>query len=208
MRNAYKLLLLCAMALTALALTAGPAAAQEDPVEVESEAGGDCNPCVVHAESVQDSQIISHVFGHEEVASRCHDEFTARINHDGTGSIHHQILGPPTQGTCTQQACDGSEGHNPEWTILRSGETGPGTGHMDVNFCLEDAGGGTERECETEVQIEEGADPHHLTLHTDAHCVITFGVESEITGRWETEAVPGTEETTGDPETQVEIHHL
>lgn len=204
MRKAYKLLLLCAMALTALALTAGPAAAQESAIQVEDEElGGHCNPCVVHAVSEEDSVIITHVFGHEEEASRCRDEFIAEVFEDGTGHIDHQVL---TGAACTQQACD-SAGES-QWPISSPGETGPGTGHMDVEFCLEDAGGGTERHCDAEVQIEEEAtDPHHLFFSVDEHCPITFGVESEVTGHWETEAEHGMDEE-GRQETDIEIHHL
>lgn len=196
MRIARKLFLLCAMAIAATALMATTAVAQETAVEVVEEATHDhCDPCFVEASSITPSEIVSHIFGHEELASTCVDTFEAEIYEDGTGHITDQELDDPPVGTCTQQPCAETAAEE-EWPITEAGELGPGLGHMDVRFCLSPENDPeTERHCDAEIEVVETG-PHHYTLHTDQNCPITLGVSSEVTGEWEIHDNP------------IEIEHL
>lgn len=200
-----KCLLVCATALAVLAAAPAVATAQEGAIQLSSEdAGEHCNPCVVHFVSAEDTEVVLHVLGHEEVVSRCRDEFRAELYEGGNGHITEQQLGPPGDGgECTQQACD--SGAEAEWPVTAAGELGPTISHFTMRFCLEPVGGGTERHCDAEVTIEEDGG-HHLVLSQAQHCPISSGVESEVTGRWEGEEVPHT--GAGEAETDIEVMHL
>lgn len=198
----FRLTVLCAGVLVAFAAGGGTASAQEAGLEFSAEDSlGHCSPCKVHFVSVQDTEIISHVFGHEEVASRCRDEFTMEFDEAGSGHMTDIQMGPPATGGCTQQACD-SAGES-EWQVTEAGELGPGLAHLHWDACYEEAGGGTERHCQTEVLLNiQGR--HHVVLDASQHCQIMFGVESEVTGRWHNEEVPDASEGEGD----FEVMHL
>lgn len=197
-----RLALLCSAMLVALGLAAGNAGAQEGGVEFSSEdSAGHCNPCPVHFTSVADTEMVSHVFGHEELVSECRDEFTLELDEAGSGHITDMQLGPPGTGTCTQQACDSAT--ESEWPVTEAGELGPGLVHLHWDACYEDAGGGTERHCLTEATLEvEGG--HHVVLHASQHCEIDSFVESEVTGRWRNEEMPDASEG----EVDFEVMHL
>lgn len=171
------LLLACAAALTAMAIAAGAAHAQEAPIEVLDEAtGAHCNPCIGHA--VGSATLTSHVFGHEELASQCDVEVTGEIYEDGTGHSTQQSLTGPN---CTQQACDSAS--EAEWTVIAVGETGPDVGHATTEFCLEPAGGGTERHCLIEgTGTRDPVEPHRGTTSDEGSCPISPGVSLEISG--------------------------
>jgi hypothetical protein len=174
MRIARKLVLLCAMALAAMALGAGNASAQETSVEFVEETGGQCNPCIVTAEG--ESHIVSTFTGQQ--VSKCHDVFTSEIWHDGSGHIYdwkgtnHEVVGPG----CTVTPC--TDPVEKEWDITAPGETGTDKGHMTVRFCL--VSGGNTVHCNAEVQVSEPS-LHVAQFATTVNCA--FGTR-RVEGSW------------------------
>jgi len=198
MRLARKLVLVTAMALTAMAMFAGAASAQEQSVTVVNEPSGvPCsgagagNNCEVH---VQGSSVLQqHIFGSESQASACTDEFVAEMQSNGSGVItQYTNVNVPA---CTRVMCNGvgeAAGEN-RWPITSAGEYAEiaNNGHMTVRFCLDTRtdpnGGGTH--CTVEIQIDEHANHRYGFAVSDWRCPIFFGVNAELTGSWESEAV-------------------
>ena len=213
MRLARKLFLLTAMAIAAMAITAGAASAQEEPVAVIQEAvgGGACNVgtgnCDTHV--VGSSVLTQHIFGSESQASACNDEFVARLGPSGAGNIHIYTNNAPTP-PCTRIKCTGvgEPTTEREWPITNTGEyTTAGTvndGHMRVRFCLDTAAMPNDpgTHCTVEIDVDEDAVNHrYLFKAVNEHCPVFPGVEAELDGTWASE-------TTLDPgQEHIEIVH-
>lgn len=181
---ARKLMLLCAMAITAMAMAASTASAQETAVEFENENGTKCGTtentgCKIKATG--ESHITNTSTG-EEISS-CQDTFEGSIHHktDATGYAghitgwhpkNHPINNPPL---CTVGECASDE---TEWDIFDPGETAPNTGHMWVDFCLKSSG--IDVHCTAEVKVTE-VTPHAHQFSTNQLCA--FGTR-RVEGTW------------------------
>jgi len=195
MSTARKIMLLVAMALSAMALTATTASAQETDVEIVNEVTGDaCNPCLVHIRG--ESRILAVPPG--IVVSTCVDEFNASLYHDGTGEIEWDGEAHIAPG-CNTTNCLGGVGFDPHWEIENIGELGSGVEHTRVEFCLR-AGAG-EIHCIGEVLIQEHlpARSHEYEFRTRTEGIPCVGGARVIHGMWETE-LEGTD-------TRVELIH-
>jgi hypothetical protein len=204
---ARKFVLLCAMALAALALGATSASAQETGVEVIEELSGDpCSvaaPCRVHAEGT--SELHEHVGGVPVEVSACDDEFEANVFGDGSGVIDVYNNNASTSVRCLRRKCNGVGEPVSEatWPIYDAGETGPNVGHMWVDFCIDTvaAPNGAGAHCTVEVQVEEDPlDDHHYIFSVDSWTCPTLNLE--LTGEWETENPPTS------PHEGIEIVHV
>jgi hypothetical protein len=195
MRLARKLVLLVAMALAAMAFTAGAANAQEEPVEVTDEISH-CSlntaDCAVHVEG--SSSLRLFLFGVDQgIISACTDEFVAQLRENGAGNITSYYNNASFNGPCTRIKCNDA-GEN--WPITNTGEyTGAQAdeGHLTVRFCLDsftdpDAVG---THCNAEIQVENHGNHEYGFRANNIPCVVVPGVEVRLNGTWETEADPG-----------------
>ena len=201
MRLARKLFLLAAMALAAMALTAGTASAQEEAVEIENEVSGlhcdyDAANCEHHV--VGTSSLLLHQFGTEIPISACNDEFVASLDENGSGFIHEYENDAAASGSCTRVACNGvgEPAEETEWDIFATGEyTGAQTeeGHLSVRFCLDDETNvdGAGRHCDAEIQVHNHGNHSYGFEAETVICPIIPGVFTELNGSWESEATPG-----------------
>ena len=207
MRLARKLFLLAAMAITALALTAGTASAQEQSVEVENEATGvHCSVaaanCDHHVVSVTPSVLTQHVFGSESQASSCTDEFVATLGENGNGAINTYTNDHVTNQACTRIKCNGvgEPAAEASWPVTATGETITNpetndTGHLTVRFCLdtEDNPGGGGTHCNVEIDVSEEANHTYEFRAVDEPCPIAPPfISAELDGHWISEGTPGT----------------
>jgi hypothetical protein len=199
MRIASKLFLLTAMALSAFAMTAGSAVAQETPIEVrdEDDVG---NPfcgttiatgCPVHAAG--SSTLFQHVFGAESQVSSCTDEFQGVVLRNGSGHIHTYRNNHATApAVCTRVPC--ATAAEREWRITNAGETGPNRGHFNIRFCLRTETG-SDTHCPIEVRVASNANNHVTEFFAnDAGGDIAFGIRCEVTGDWNIERSIATNE--------------
>ncbi len=212
MRLARKLVLTAAMALAAMAMTAGTASAQEEPVNVFNEPSGTpCSTitgnCDLHVSG--SSVLTQHVFGSESQASACNDEFVARLGPAGTGSIPIYTNNAPV-APCTRIKCDGL-GEDPAETVWPVSNTGEYTtagqnldGHLTVRFCLDLASNpnGTGVHCTVEIDVDATANHRYRFTAVNEHCPLGIpGVEAELDGTWNSEATPDSGQE------QIEIVH-
>ncbi len=203
MRLARKLVLTAAMALAAMAMTAGTAFAQEESVAVFSEPSGTaCSTatgnCDLHVSG--SSVLTTHVFGSESQASACNDEFVARLGPNGTGTIPTYTNNAPTSG-CTRIKCnDVGEGPGEAtWPVTNTGEyTAAGQnidGHLMVRFCIDLASNpnGTGTHCTIEIDVDATANHRYRFTAVNEHCPLGIpGVEFEVDGAWDSEVTPET----------------
>jgi hypothetical protein len=203
MRLARKLVLLCAMALAAMALGASTASAQETPVEIWQEDGSHCEPCELHVVGSSTLAVHIPVPPFEQTISACNDEFEAELWEDefdeggGETRLHqgHVIdYDNNAGGACTRVNCDGlQQGEEPEWETYDWGETGPNEGHFRVRFCLQPNPTGQGAHCDVEVHFEEVNVNHHQYMITasdtpaDSNECIVGANELEVDGEWFTE---------------------
>jgi len=177
MRIRRKTLLTAALALTAMALTANNATAQETAVEFETRTGLPCTPCVIHltGESHFSSPGTGMLF------SRCSDDFTARIYHGGSGEIEATSMQPESVGTCEVEDCvnNPAEAH---WPVSALGETSTDAVHATVRFCWRSIG--TDFHCNVELDITELA-LHDYTFSTVSICLAGARRFEAV---WETES--------------------
>lgn len=208
MRPARKLFLLFAMALAAMALTAGTANAQEEAVEVTNEV----EHCDLGAANCEHHFVGSHSLAlyfndmFVQLISACNDEFLATLNEDGSGFIYGGDYenDAPTSQTCTRIQCNdtGEE----DWPITNPGEyTGSQTeeGHFDMRICLdlESDPGGPGTHCDWELQIHNHGNHKYGFEADDVRCPLGAGIEVGIDGEWESEA------SLDEDETDIEIIH-
>jgi hypothetical protein len=208
MRLARKLVLLVAMALAAMALTAGAANAQEEPVEVTDEVTH-CSlntaNCAVHVEGTSSLQLV--LFGvNQGVISACTDEFVAQLGENGAGNITSYTNNAGPSSPCTRIKCNEV---GEDWPITNTGEyTGAQAdeGHLTVRFCLDaaDNPGGAGTHCNAEIQVENHGNHKYGFRANNVHCVLIPGVaEVYLNGTWESEATPDPAEG----QTDIEIIH-
>ncbi len=202
MRLARKLVLTAAMALTAMAMTAGTASAQEESVAVFSEPSGTaCSTATGNCDHhVSGSSVLTtHVFGSESQASACNDEFVARLGPNGTGTIPTYTNNAPTF-PCTRVNCNGvgELAAEPTWPVTNTGEyTAAGQtldGHLTVRFCLDlpTAPNDTGVHCTVEIDFDATATHRYRFTAVNEHCPLGIpGVEAELDGTWNTEVTPG-----------------
>jgi len=176
MRLMHRLMRLATMVVAALALTASSAMAQESPVEVLNEdTAAHCDPCTFVVTG--SSSLRTHSGGVEQVIWACTDRLEGTINEDGTGSATSITLAGIN---CRLLPCATANGQV-AWPFT-VGETGPGTEHMNITFCLFNALGQFSF-CQVEAAVQEDpSDPHHYLLNVnDQTC--PSGVE--FTSNWE-----------------------
>jgi hypothetical protein len=145
MRLVRKLLMLCAMSASALALSAGSASAQ---LEVHSEPGGEgCGEvtldvhavsggCHVEAESLGTVTLYAYV--PSKVAISACDVYTEGfVGQDGSGYITEVDLFPPSSGSvpCTRVPCDEADETMVPWPA-HIDELGPGEETVEATFCV------------------------------------------------------------------------
>jgi len=177
MRIGRKTLLTAALALTAMALTANNATAQETAVEFETPAGLPCTPCVIHLTG--ESHFTNMMTG--MITARCIDDFTARIYHGGSGEIEATSMQPEPGATCAIENCatNPAEAH---WPISAIGETSADAVHATVRFCWRSLG--NDFHCNVELDITEPA-LHDYTFSTVSLC---FGGGRRFEAVWQTES--------------------
>ena len=147
MRLARKLFLLAAMAITALAMTAGTANAQ---IEVLDEPTGEhcgtvttptahtaAGGCLVEFQSEEEIPLHAYIPG-KVTLSDCEVHITARIGEDGEGYVTKALLTeePGSDVPCTRTPCDEAEPSHAEllWPIhLREAA---GEESIEATFCL------------------------------------------------------------------------
>ncbi len=208
---ALKLVLTAAMAMTAMAMTAGTASAQEEPVDVFNEPSG--TPCSTATGNcdhhfVGSSVVTQHVFGSESQATSCDDEFVARLGPNGNGTIPTYTNNAPV-APCNRIKCnDVGEGPGEAtWPVTNTGEYAAGSptldGHLTYRFCLDLASNpnGTGTHCTIEVDVDATATHRYRFTAVGEHCPLLPGVEAELDGTWNTEATPGSGQE------QIEIVH-
>jgi len=190
MRLARKLFLLGAMALAALALSAGSAFAQETPLEVAPETGTEeCGTVTevgghdvvggCHVEfSAESVPLWAHIPG-ETPVSNCRVFFEAQIGEDGEGFVTTATLTAATEGPavpCSRTPCDEAEGSaTPHADLLwpiHLVEHGPDAEEVEANFCLRVA---TNQEgqgnafCEVHLPLVDGANEHEYVISDETH---------------------------------------
>lgn len=194
MRTLRKVVLLCGVAVVAIAFGA-PTASASTPIEVVNEATGEhCNPCVVELEGESHLNLLGGR------VSTCEDHLVAVLNENGTGIIeltsetHHH---PTAPSSCTRIPCNGvgeaPEEHNLE--IESAEEVAPDKSLLEVHLCLEAASNpnGTGTHCHADVMATDlGSHEYHLTMHST--CLNSL---IELEGEWTA--------TGGDP---IELTHV
>ena len=210
MRKAHRVVLIIAVALTAMTLAAGSAAAQEEPLEMQNEPEGThCSPslsnCDLHVNGVHLLEL--HQIGSEIQISLCLEEFVLSFDEDGSGYVH--VYDNNAISTdCTRVMCDGNgepaaEG---EWPISGAGEySGPHSdeGHLTMRLCFDRDSAPTESgfHCNVEFAITRQGS-HAYELRANEECpLLGMQVWLEFAGLWETEATPDEDED------EVEIVH-
>jgi hypothetical protein len=210
MRIARKLMLLALMVMTVMALST-PTASAVGVELTDEETGIHCgiisSSCLVEAHSESSGwTITAHLLnGVEVVALTCQDEFIASVGEDGEGALINQVL---SGATCPNKPCEAtsqSSGDGDPWPV-HFNEVDVGVFQMHMVFCLEPAaGGGSGRNCEITVDINDNGSHHYEFLAVDAVCGGTpppAGVRAvEVDGHWLTE------EHTTSAHTNVEISH-
>ncbi len=202
MRLARKLVLTAAMALAAMAMTAGTASAQEEAVNVFNEPSGTaCSTATGNCDHhVSGSSVLTqHIFGAESQASACNDEFVARLGPDGNGTIPTYTNNAPVF-PCTRLKCNGSGEPVAEttWPITNTGEyTAAGQtldGHLSVRFCLDNASGplnAVGMHCNVELDVDATASHRYRFTAVNEHCPLGIpGIEAELDGTWNSETTP------------------
>lgn len=163
-----RITLFLATAFAAIAIASSAAQAQETAVAIKTEAGGACNPCVVHIAGE------ASIFAGPTEISRCHDEFTARLF---TSSGETEWVGTADRGPgCNTVNCIAPEHH---WPITSVGETSANVVHMTVRFCLNG------NHCNGEVTIFEAA-RHRYVFSMNQTCP----TGARVTGGWSIEGTP------------------
>jgi hypothetical protein len=171
MRTASKLLLLCATAVLAMALTASSASAT-GPVEISNEATGEhCNPCSVILEgestiSVETPRI---------PVSFCENTFEAEIYEDGEGHVTQYTNANHTGGTCGTDKCNGigEPTAETEWPFHIE-EVGDEFS-LGIRFCLDSKANPNNpgAHCDLNTQDGDETDPgshHYIGSAVDQHC--------------------------------------
>ena len=201
MRSAGKLFLLAVAAFAAMALTAGNATAQEEPVEVVNEATFE--HCDVAAETckhhmVGTHQFTLHQFGSESILTACNDELLVVLGEDGSGYIDTYENDAATSSSCTRIQCNGvgESASEVEWPIADTGEyTGVQTdeGHLTFRFCFDNESdpSGPGAHCTMEVDIENHGNHRYGLKAIDEECSISgMVVWIGVDGEWESEGMP------------------
>lgn len=216
-------MLLLAIALTAMAMTASTTAAQT--LEVIDEATGNHCPsvtatgtdvdggCLIHINSEGNVELRKHVFGVESHLYSCPHEHAVRIDEDGNGRfLEQQIFSGGGGGGCPHVACETEP--NPEkrpWPIA-SFEGTPqgvveGAEYITLFPCFENPGGGAESPCEMDVPFQTAENQHRVELghatEMSAHGV--SGFKCELVAHWNTET-GGSHD--GTSEKEVTVTHL
>jgi hypothetical protein len=184
-----KLVLLTSITLTALALSASTALAQED-VDINTEPGGDhCStPCAIHAASVTPMSWGAYV-GETQVQAitSCILEMLMTLDEDGDGLIHtvETSKGQPGGEACNRENCNDGEG---EWETHLS-ETA-GTAQASIRLCLETGPGTANAHCTINPTFTEDVSVSHRYVFSgvNEHCgFVSPGVEIRLHGQWATE---------------------
>jgi hypothetical protein len=182
MRIARKLFLLGAMALAAMAMTAGAASAEG--VIVYDEAMNHCGDvtidvhqvdggCHVEVESEEDIPLYAHLGPplNELEISNCEVFLEAQLGEDGEGYITEADLTPPDEGTvpCTRAPCDEADGTMLPWAIHFNEVDGVET--VEATFCLrtiQSGPGGAGTPCTVHLPWENNGG-HHYEIGDSGH---------------------------------------
>lgn len=179
-----KLVLLCTIAIAAIAIAASTASAQETPVELVNPAGNHCDPCLVHA--VGNSSVVIIMGGMPIVLTECNDEVEMELWEDGTGHITQYTT---TGGAaCRHARCNGvgEPQSETEWPISASGETGPNRSHVTIRICIEPNWNPnqTGAHCNVEATLTENF-AYNYTFSTATFC--GAGLNADYLATWTTE---------------------
>ncbi len=201
MRLARTIALLAMSAIAGLAFAAN-ASAQD--FEITNEANGLHCPavtlsgttvsggCVVEAHSEGTVELAGHQFGIELHVDDCLNEFTARLNEDGSGYLTNQVLSG--EGCTTTPCLEG--GNVAPWP--GTGIEASGQKLLRIQFCVVNAG--TTRNCEFDVPFTANGHAYEfLANDLNGHTGGIFTARCELTGHWLTEA---------DSPNRVEIAHI
>ena len=195
MRSARKLFLVAAMAIAALAMTAGPASAQ---VEVLEEGNEHCPAVVVESahvvhggchfefESTGEVPFFAFVPGVGTVQLfNCEFHLEARIGEDGAGYITQAVMTshPAPSFPCTRTPCDEAAPSHEEflWPIQINEVSGQES--IEVTFCLRPVTG-SEGESNTPCEVhlpDADLGNHDYELgaagSTQYHCEVAPGID-------------------------------
>lgn len=215
MRNARKLLLVAAMAVTAMALAA-PSAFAVESVEVEETGGGHCNPeCAITAINSGFIDLYNTSGASEVVLTSCNNTFTGTVTESGEAVLTEQTItaGQSTCGTAIRECTDPGTGGDVPWHIQIE-EVDTGVMHAEANFCLQAAYAlGAACLIDAEIEVEADANPlggttftaHHVTPVT-VHQLIPVGPNATHHGceeRFSSLGIEGVWDVA-----DVEAHHL
>ena len=194
MRFVRKLLLLAAVAIAAMALSASTAAAI-NPVEVVDN-GVHCEPidasgheatggCHLQALSLGPIHLEVHSAGIETTGPACENDFEVLLDEYGEGYVQHFVIfpGDPECGTGVR-ACREVEAHgtsNGPWRVHIE-EAGPGLENAIVTVCVVLPGG---LRCEGPVNVAVSHDAEQYFAEvTDQGIPCAPGVRAEFTGHY------------------------
>jgi hypothetical protein len=182
MRLARKLFLLGAMAVAALALTAGSASAQFEVLD-EDGGGGHC-PAVALIPShgvtggcELDVRGKVPLYAHipaETPISNCFVDLEARIDENGEGYVESAIFTPgaaPPNVPCTRAPCDEANGTQLPWRFHLD-EVAPGDERVEATFCLRTVAsgpGGTGTNCEVHLELSDLGSHNYEIGHLAQH---------------------------------------
>lgn len=149
--------------------------------------------CLFHVTSNGTFDLRKHIFGVESSLGQCNEEFSGRINEDGSGYLFDQLV-----TGCQWEACyEGSEITNETpWSVTGS-ESGLGTETMTIMICHQEQG-----QCEVEFPFNATGDhQYRLGQGTEIAGHGAAGFRCELVGTWNTE-------TGGPGEQSIEVTHL
>lgn len=199
----FKGKLLSVVAVASALAFAAPASAQT--LEVTDETTGSHCPavslsghsvsggCLFHVKSNGTFDLRKHHFGIESSLGQCNEEFSGRINEDGSGYLFDQLV-----TGCQWEACyEGSDiSDEIPWSVAGS-ESGLGTETMTIVICHQEQG-----QCEVEFPfIATGDHQYRLGQVAEIPGHGVAGFRCELVGTWNTE-------TGGAGEQSIEVTHL
>jgi hypothetical protein len=210
-----------ALALATMAIVAPTASAQtleltDENTELDcpsvSKTGTDVNGgCLIHVKSEGDIELRKHVFGVESHLYKCTHEHALRIDKDGNGWLHEQVIVEP--GGCPHIPCNAGGAENDPWAVHHFEGTPQGTTegseYLTINACFEAQQSESNETCEIDIPIQTYPNPHRSELGhssgSDLPSHAITGFRCELAGHWTTETGGAHD---GNNEQEVAVTHL